>query len=64
MPLEIVELTHSITVTKVVALVLNLAIVVWLIVAKHLFGVRGGTDTLAESVDWAEVLASPTPAGS
>ena len=37
---------------------------VWLILAKHLFGVRGGEATLHDSVDWATILASPTPAGS
>ena len=64
LPLELIELTHSVTPTKVVALAINLAIVVWLILAKHLFGVRGGEAALHDSVDWATILASPTPAGS
>jgi len=41
-PYEIYELTKSISALKVVTLVINLAIVVYLVVAKRLFGVRGG----------------------
>jgi uncharacterized membrane protein (DUF2068 family) len=39
---EIYELTHGASVTKVGALVVNLAVVAYLLVAKRLFGVRGG----------------------
>ena len=41
-PYEIYELTKSITWLKVLALVINLAIVVYLLLAKRLFGLRGG----------------------
>ncbi len=41
-PYEIYELTKSITPFKIVALVVNLAIVVYLVVVHRLFGVRGG----------------------
>ncbi len=41
-PLEIWELIEHVTVFKVVIFAINLAAVVWLIVAKRLFGVRGG----------------------
>jgi uncharacterized membrane protein (DUF2068 family) len=41
-PYEIYELTKSITALKVVALVLNLAVAVYLLLAKRLFGLRGG----------------------
>ncbi len=41
-PLEVYEIVHRVTPFKVVALVVNVAIVVWLIWAKRLFGVRGG----------------------
>lgn len=41
-PLEIYELTAHISWFKVVALVLNVAIVVYLLLAKRLFGLRGG----------------------
>jgi uncharacterized membrane protein (DUF2068 family) len=39
---EVWELTHGPTPTKVIALLVNLAVVVYLLVAKRLFGLRGG----------------------
>lgn len=42
LPYEIYELTKTISVLKIVTLVINLAIVVYLVYAKRLFGVRGG----------------------
>lgn len=42
LPLEVYELTKHITVLKIVAFVINLLLVVYLIVSKRLFGVRGG----------------------
>jgi uncharacterized membrane protein (DUF2068 family) len=41
-PFEVYELTHHVTWLKVVALVVNLAAVVYLVWTKRLFGVRGG----------------------
>ena len=41
-PYEIYELTKSVTALKVLTLVINLAIVVYLLVYKRLFGLRGG----------------------
>jgi uncharacterized membrane protein (DUF2068 family) len=41
-PYEVYELTKSISALKIVTLLLNLAIVAYLVVAKRLFGVRGG----------------------
>jgi uncharacterized membrane protein (DUF2068 family) len=41
-PYEIHELTRSVTALKVVALVINLAIVAYLLFSKRLFGLRGG----------------------
>ena len=41
-PYEIYELTKSITALKLVTLIVNVAIVLYLIIAKRLFGVRGG----------------------
>ncbi len=41
-PYEIYELTKSVTALKVVALVINLAIVAYLLFSKRLFGLRGG----------------------
>lgn len=42
LPLEIYELSERVTPLRVTALVINLAAVVYLVVAKRLFGVRGG----------------------
>lgn len=41
-PYEIYELTKSITWLKVLTLIINLAIVIYLLLAKRLFGLRGG----------------------
>lgn len=41
-PYEIYELIHGVTVIKVIALVINVAIAVYLLYAKRLFGVHGG----------------------
>ncbi len=62
LPFEIHELLDRVTVLRLGALVVNVAILVWLVRAKHLFGVRGGPKSLHERVDWDEILASPAPA--
>ncbi len=41
-PLEVYELTHKVTVLKVLALLVNVVAVVYLVSSKRLFGVRGG----------------------
>ncbi len=41
-PYEIYELTKSVTALKVLTLIINLIIVAYLLVAKRLFGIRGG----------------------
>jgi uncharacterized membrane protein (DUF2068 family) len=45
---EIYELTGHVTPTKIITLVINIAVVVYLLVAKRLFGVRGGGRVEAE----------------
>ena len=42
LPYEVWELTKSVSPLKVVALIINLAIAVYLLLAKRLFGLRGG----------------------
>jgi uncharacterized membrane protein (DUF2068 family) len=42
LPYEIDELTRSVTVTKIGAFLINVAAVVYLVLAKRLFGARGG----------------------
>ncbi len=41
-PLEVYELTRTVSALKVIALVVNVAIVAYLLYAKRLFGIRGG----------------------
>ena len=41
-PIEVYELTKHITYVKIAAFLINVALVVYLIVSKRLFGVRGG----------------------
>lgn len=64
LPLEIHELLNRVTVLRLVALVVNVALIIWLLHTKRLFGLRGGMAALhAESAtDWDSVLAAPTPA--
>ena len=41
-PFEVYELTNGVSVFKIIALVINLAVVIYLLLAKRLFGLRGG----------------------
>lgn len=65
-PYEVWELTKSVSALKLVALAVNLAILVYLLLAKRLFGVRGGgpADQARRQADtgWAvlERTAPPT----
>lgn len=64
---EVYELTHRVSVLKIVTLVINVVVVVYLLLAKRLFGLRGGaaaerTERLADS-GWAGVERTlPGPA--
>jgi uncharacterized membrane protein (DUF2068 family) len=67
-PYEIYELTKGATALKIITLVINVAIVVYLLVAKRLFGLRGGGRAeraeRAADVGWDAIeRATPTPAG-
>lgn len=42
LPIEIYELSNRVSVLKIITLVINLAIAVYLLLAKRLFGLRGG----------------------
>lgn len=70
LPLEIFELAEKVSALKLGALSLNLAILVYLIWTKRLFGVRGGFSALerqrAADVDWDSLhtRAPITPAVS
>jgi uncharacterized membrane protein (DUF2068 family) len=41
-PFEVYELSNGVSAFKLVALIINLAVVIYLLLAKRLFGVRGG----------------------
>jgi uncharacterized membrane protein (DUF2068 family) len=64
LPLEIYELTHKVSPLKIVTLLLNIAVVVYLLIAKRLFGLRGGGRAVAaehaEDTGW-QALRLPWP---
>lgn len=66
-PLEIYELTVGVSAFKVVTFVINVAIVVYLLFAKRLFGVRGGHRAEAERrralSGWPAVERATPPVG-
>ena len=55
-PYEVYELTKAVTVTKALAFAINVAAVVYLIVAKRLFGVRGGTRAYERELEGESLL--------
>jgi uncharacterized membrane protein (DUF2068 family) len=68
-PYEIYDLTAKVTVLRLVAFVINMALVVYLVVSKRLFGVRGGKKAYQARLRSASILqaeidavaASPGP---
>jgi uncharacterized membrane protein (DUF2068 family) len=42
LPLEVYEMSHHLTPFKVIAFIINVAVVLYLLIAKRLFGIRGG----------------------
>jgi uncharacterized membrane protein (DUF2068 family) len=66
LPLEVYELTKTVSVLKITAFVINVAIVAYLLYAKRLFGLRGGgaaEEALRErDVGW-EALERSAPPG-
>jgi uncharacterized membrane protein (DUF2068 family) len=64
-PLEVYELIHKFTPFKILALVVNTAIVVYLLYAKRLFGFRGGAEAdeaLKERDTGWQALEASSPA--
>ncbi len=68
-PIEIYELTHSVTFIKAGALVVNIAAVLWLLWSKHLFGINGGASAAHDdalvgksALDYAVALRTTVPA--
>ena len=64
LPLEIYELAHRFTPFKILAFVINVAVVAYLLLAKRLFGLRGGVAAeereRADDVGW-EALERTAP---
>ncbi len=69
LPFEIYEIVHRTTPFKLIAFVINVAVVVYLLIAKRLFGLRGGAAAEAAETErdqgWGALAraAPPTPAG-
>jgi uncharacterized membrane protein (DUF2068 family) len=64
LPLEIYELTRTVSPFKLIAFIINLAIVIYLLFAKRLFGLRGGAaaeEELRERDVGVEALLRATP---
>jgi uncharacterized membrane protein (DUF2068 family) len=66
LPLEIYELVHRATPLKIIGFIINLAIVIYLLFAKRLFGLRGGgaTDAAerARDMSWEAIERATPPA--
>ena len=67
LPLEVYELSHRISALKIIGFLINLAVVIYLIWAKRLFGLRGGgmVDERRRAADtsWEAIeRATPQPA--
>ena len=57
LPLEVYELSERVTALKLIALVINIAAVLWLVWSKRLFGVRGGDAAYREEHAGASLLS-------
>jgi uncharacterized membrane protein (DUF2068 family) len=64
-PFEIYELSHSVSALKVLALVINIAVVLYLLIRKRLFGIRGGAaaDRRERDQDDGWAVFDKTPPG-
>ena len=61
LPFEVHELTERVTILRVLALLVNVAVLIYLVWAKRLFGLRGGTAALRDRTDWDALVAAPPP---
>jgi uncharacterized membrane protein (DUF2068 family) len=64
-PLEIYEITLGVSVFKILTLIINVAIVIYLLLAKRLFGLRGGHHAVIErrrTLGGWEAVERATPA--
>ncbi|MFI6549529.1 DUF2127 domain-containing protein [Streptomyces prunicolor] len=63
LPLEVYELTEHISWLKIATLVLNIVAVLYIALAKRLFGLRGGRKAFDEERESASLLEVETSAG-
>jgi uncharacterized membrane protein (DUF2068 family) len=73
LPLEVYELSQRLSVLKIITLIINVAVVIYLLFAKRLFGLRGGATAEEEErhrdSGWQALeratpaLEAPTPSG-
>jgi len=61
-PYEIYDLTAKVTVLRLVAFVINVALVIYLVVTKRLFGVRGGKKAYEARLRSASILQAEVDA--
>jgi uncharacterized membrane protein (DUF2068 family) len=59
LPFELIELSDGASPLKLTVLGLNVVILVYLVWAKRLFGLRGGSDAAGHPTNWAAVFADP-----
>jgi uncharacterized membrane protein (DUF2068 family) len=66
LPLEIYEIAHRVSVLKIIGFLINVAVVVYLLYAKRLFGLRGGgavdEELRARAMDWRTIERATPPA--
>lgn len=66
LPLEVYELIHKLSVLKLIGFLINLAVVVYLLFAKRLFGLRGGGRVddaeRAAAMSWETIERASPPA--
>jgi uncharacterized membrane protein (DUF2068 family) len=66
LPLEVYELSHRVSFLKILGFIINLAVVVYLLFAKRLFGLRGGgradEELRARDMSWEAIEHSTPPA--
>src|SRR5205823_8211591 len=63
-PLEVYEIAHKLSPLKIIALIVNIAVVLYLLFAKRLFGIRGGVAAEHAQREYDsgwEALARATP---
>src|SRR6266480_679789 len=62
LPYEIYDLTNKVTVLRLVAFVINLGLVLYLVLTKRLFGVRGGKDAYEARLRSESIMDAETAA--